>query len=377
MSSFFYINYIYQTYFLGAYHNYPEPVAVKLRRAIYYTNYSLDAKAALKYYKQALQLAEEHRMDPFSDEVLGIKISVAHLLEKVGRHAQAIEILEVVRRDCLKWVEGDGEEGLRAEEKPVDNEMGEEEKDEVLKQNELVRSSRGKRTRLLKKIVQFSAKLGEMYADPHIWNRDAAEERLVWAVEAGLREKGRREKEGVKEGEEDWLSDDELGASLESLAHDFEAKDMHFLATPLFLQALSLQGKTDCHTVVLMNNIAMSLSQQNPRSSRSGLGGASPSPGSPSDLRAAKETLLSNAMAWADRALSVAANITPPERTDECDTGCVVATHNLGEILEMRGQPQEAKRRYEEARNLSKAIGFNDGAKQAAGGLRRLKNAGA
>ena len=103
---------------------------------------------------------------------------------------------------------------------------------------------------------------------------------------------------------------------------------------------------------------------------------AIPASGPPPDLTSAKETLLSNAMAWADRALSVAANIAPPERNEECDTGCVVATHNLGEILEMRGQPREAKKRYEDAKSLSKAIGFDDGMKQAATGLERLKKAG-
>ena len=225
-------------------------------------------------------------MDPFSDEILGVKISIAHLMEKTGKHSKAVEILEIIRADCLKWVQTYGDEALRTEERPVDTGMEEDERERVTKANEDVRWKRGKRTRILKKVVQFSAKLGEMYADPHVWDRDAAEERLVWAVEAGLKEKERRKKDGVKEGEGDWLSDSELGASLEcestfyisrmlwatsvlrlcillltiptiltvssiALAHEFQAKDMHFLATPLFLQALSLQGQTDCHTVVL------------------------------------------------------------------------------------------------------------------------------
>ena len=215
MSSFVYINYIYQNYFIGAYHNYPEPVAAKLRRAIYYTNYQLDVKLAIKYYTQALQLAEEHRMDPFSDEILGVKISIAHLMEKVGNYSKAVEILEIIRTDCLKWVETYGNEALRTEEKTLEPGMGEEEREELTKVNDNVRWKRGKRTRVLKKVVQFSAKLGEMYADPHVWDRDAAEERLVWAVESGLKEKERREKEGVKEGEGDWLNDSELGASME------------------------------------------------------------------------------------------------------------------------------------------------------------------
>lgn len=53
-----YANYIYNSYIIGAFHKFPEPVAVKLRRALYYTNIDLNPKEALKYYQQALSVAE-------------------------------------------------------------------------------------------------------------------------------------------------------------------------------------------------------------------------------------------------------------------------------------------------------------------------------
>ena len=55
----------------------------------------------------------------------------------------------------------------------------------------------------------------------------------------------------------------------------------------------------------------------------------------------------------------------PPERTAECDEGCAVATINLGEFAMMEGNLEEAQRRYEEGRELSKAVGFQDGIKRA------------
>jgi hypothetical protein len=122
-----------------------------------------------------------------------------------------------------------------------------------------------------------------------------------------------------------------------------------------------------------VNNVASSMSQQNPRSTRTP---TRPETIKTAELKAAKATLLSNATAWADRALSVASNIKPPERTVECDIGCAVATHNLGEILEMQGQKQGAKKRYEEAWSLSKAIGFEEGVQQANSRLKALKRAG-
>ena len=141
----------------------------------------------MKYYKQALQIAEELGMDPFSDEILGVKIQVAALMERIQNYAKAIEVLEIVRADCIKW----------------ESELG-----------GLDRNT-AKRTRVMAKTVAMSVKLGELYSNEYINNGTVAEERLVWAVETILREKQRREKEGVKEDEGDWISDDELGASLE------------------------------------------------------------------------------------------------------------------------------------------------------------------
>ena len=93
-----------------------------------------------------------------------------------------------------------------------------------------------KRTRVLAKTVAMSLKLGELYSNPYIHDPTTAEERLVWAVETILKEKQRRETQGVKENEG---------------AHNYEEKNRHYLATPLFLQALSLKPTEDCHSVVL------------------------------------------------------------------------------------------------------------------------------
>ncbi len=182
-----YTNYIYSTFILGAFHAYPEPVAVKLRRAIHYTNVDPQPKNALKYYQQALSVAEELGMDPFSDEILGVKIQVAFMMEKIQKYDKAIEVLEIVRGDCLKWMEKIG--GTPGKE--------------------------GQRTRVLQKTIGMSVKLGELYSSDYIQDPAAAEEKLVWAVTNVLQERLRRENEGVKEGEGDWMSNDEIGAAVE------------------------------------------------------------------------------------------------------------------------------------------------------------------
>lgn len=345
--SVLYANYLYQNYIIASFHNYPEEVAKKLRRALYYTNIDLQPKEALKYYKQALKIAEEIQMDPFSDEIIGVKIQMAKLLEDVNHWGKAIEVLERTRIDNLAWLEQYG----------------------VLERN------KARRTGVLAKTVGISVKLGELYGHPSIYDRDLAQERLVWAVETVLKEQQRRINENVKEEEEGkWMSNDEIGGALEALAHSYEAKDQHYLAAPLFLQALSLHPAKNCHQVVLMNNLASSLAQQSPRAAREAQAYATPKNISerPTGPAATRESMIDNAKLWAQKAIDVAAGIQPPERNEECDIGCAVATHNLGEFAEMSKDVGLAEKKYKEAISISRAIGFQEGVEQSSARLRQL-----
>ena len=126
-------------------------------------------------------------MDPFSDEVLGIKIQLASLMEKIHQYQKAINVLEIVRADCVTWMEKMG------------GKIGNE----------------GNRTRVLGKMVGINVKLGELYSIEYIADLETAEERLIWAVETLLKEQRRREDEGVKEGEGQWMSNEEIGGALE------------------------------------------------------------------------------------------------------------------------------------------------------------------
>ncbi|MCJ1450919.1 hypothetical protein MMC28_001253 [Mycoblastus sanguinarius] len=347
-----YINYIYQTYIVGDFKAYPEPVAAKLRRALYYSNIDIQPKNAVKYYRQALALSDEMGLDPFSDEILGVKIQLASFFEKIHMYQKAVDVLEIVRGDCLRWLEQLG--GKPGNER--------------------------KRTKVLGKTIGISIRLGDYYSDAQIDNQEAAEERLVWAVTAMLKEQKRRENGGVKEGDEQWMSNEEIGGALESLGSHYEAKNQHYLAAPLFLQALGLCPATSCHSVVLsssssisillalanlpltVNNLAVSLAQQNPPPSLA-----------PNQPPAAAASNLSSARQWALKSLALAASIKPPERNEECDEGCAVATINLGDFAAMEGDIAEAKRRYEEGKGISKGIGFRRGVQRVEEVLRGVE----
>jgi tetratricopeptide (TPR) repeat protein len=331
---FLYASYYYIVYIVGAFHKYPESVAKPLRKALYYDKQAPDPKKALKYYQDALKEAAAIGMDPWSDEIVGLKIQVAAFLEKNGAVEMSARILDRLRQDSLTWVEEQGDKHF----------------------------SDGRRTAILSKTVAIGIKLGELYSSPLLKQPEAAEASLVSAVEAVLREKERREKEGVKEGEGEWVNDEESGASFEALAQHYESANKHYLATPLFLQAMTLCPPKSCHRVVLMNNVAMSLAQQRPPPSIAGRGEQLPTP----------DVLRQQATLWAQKAVQLAADIKPPDRTEECDMGCAVATHNLGELAEMAGNVEEAKKRYMEAESLAGAIGFIEGVEQAKEGLKRL-----
>lgn len=143
-----------------------------------------------------------------------------------------------------------------------------------------------------------------------------------------------------------------------------------------------------------MNNISTCLAQQRPppvsdtssTESKSALSALNPfsktnsKPDTTSEDRtlfpttpaASRETLLDQAHEWARKAIAHAATIAPPERDQECDIGCAVATHNLGEFFEMQGNYEMAKRKYDEADGLAKVLGFEEGRENAREGWRRV-----
>lgn len=143
-----------------------------MRKALYWDLHNPDPQKALKFYKEALRKVEEIGMDPFSKEVLGIKIQLASLFERYHNYNKAIEVLEIVRRDCYAWVEKLGG----------------------------IHMTDGKRTRVLGQAAAMGVKLGELYSLPYVDDQEAAEAALVTAVETMLKEKrGERKRASRKE----------------------------------------------------------------------------------------------------------------------------------------------------------------------------------
>ncbi|KAI1344768.1 hypothetical protein F5Y15DRAFT_363480 [Xylariaceae sp. FL0016] len=376
-----YVTYAYFNYFQSTqFTRFPPDIAKSLRRALYYSNYAPDDRLALKYYKLALEQCAAAGIDSFSDEVMGVKIQLAAWLEKIGSYKNSIEVLESLLRDNKKWVEKmeesarngliDSNGAYAGAQKSTPREASQDESSGEQQQPENLWA---KRTRVLGRSVGISVKLGELYADEHVLQSDQAGERLVWAVETVLKELQRRQKEGVKVNEGDWMSPEEIGGALEALANFYETKSQHYLAAPLYLQAISLSPPKSCHTAVLMNNLAISLAQQPVQTP---LDGTQPLPlRNPTEQATQVPTraaLLSSARAWALQAQGTADSVKGEDRTEECDEACAVALYNLGNIAEMAGNTEEAKRKFEESLALSKRIAFEPGMVESSEGIKRI-----
>jgi hypothetical protein len=128
-------------------------------------------------------------MDPFSDEIMGVKYTIAALFEDAGYYSLAIDVLEIMRSDCQRWVDEFSDKHWTT----------------------------GNRSRVKKNMVQINLKLGQLYDVRYVNEPENGERRLVEAVESALREQQRRERDGVKNGEGPWMTNDEMGGTLEGM----------------------------------------------------------------------------------------------------------------------------------------------------------------
>ncbi|KAF5127794.1 hypothetical protein E5D57_008728 [Metarhizium anisopliae] len=393
-----------RSYILSFYNSkfsrYPEPVANTLRRAIYYTNYKPDPEMALKYYKKAMEQVKEVGLDPFSDEVLGIRIQVSFWLQKINNYKGSIDVLESVLQDCKRWVGvmeqsvADGkvnEAGRYVNEATGSQPAGSETvtvvppKDSIAKASETKKDGEAepepepevetlwrKRQRLLAKAIGTAVKLGEMYADEHVLQPDKSHDHLVWAVETSLKEFSRRKVDGIKPGEQDWLSPPELGGMMESLGRDYERRSQFQLAVPLFFQALKL-CESPCHRAIIMNNLAACFAQQpifSPNAAEVSV--AMQQISDQAALPQTRKECLEAGLNWAQNAYVHGRDVKGDDRTAECDEACAVALCNWGDVAAMLGQRELARQKYRQCIETSQEMEFADGVRQAQEGLARL-----
>ncbi|PHH71797.1 hypothetical protein CDD80_4988 [Ophiocordyceps camponoti-rufipedis] len=368
---------------------YPEPVATSLRRAIYYSTIRPDKEWALRYFKKAMDQCVEIGLDPFSDEVLGIRIQVAGWLEQNDEPKTAVRVLEKVLEDCQKWVAfldqcvKDGKVDDAGRYRDSTSTVA---ADEI---NAAAETLWRRRERLLQKAVGTSVKLGGLYADKRILMPEMAHERLVWAVETSLSELQRRQREGPKAGEEGWLTMEEMGAAMESLGQDYASRGQWQLSIPLYFQALRMCGDA-CQRTVIMNNLAVAFASQPlyaPKSPTEASGGETDEASSgPVEASEAARSLLETpvpmtrqqsleaALNWARNAYKHAVEVEGEERTATCDEACNTALCAWADIAAQLGMLDEARSKYVECLEMGRKLKFSDASTHARKGLVELDN---
>lgn len=386
---FAYIAYVEVTHVGPQYHKFPPPVAETLRTAVYYTEVDLNPPKALQAYKDALRIGMEMGMHPFSDEVLGIKLQVAMMLEKAGLVKPAIEVLERTKVETLKWIdEGRKDIGLKSKEAAagVDQKKTEEQDKvkiddpEILEEQkrlkELEEFEDRQRNKALKKSVGIQMKLAELYSSDYIQDEKKAEDAQIAAVELSLKEMHRRQALGLPvggasqdENSDTWLNLTEMATALADLASTYTSQDKPELAMPLYLRALDLlrldEGDNPtCKQVTLLNGVATAMAGNAQKPARQQQQQQQPVP---------RDHTINAAKQWAQKAIDVAARIQPPVRDEDCDLSCVAATYNLGELAELQNKREEAIKRYREAKSLATGLDFEEGVAMADSALKRLK----
>ncbi|EEP80324.1 predicted protein [Uncinocarpus reesii 1704] len=377
---FFYVIYDHITHVEPQYARYPPAVGDRLRKAVYYTQFDLNPVRALQWYKQALIAADQVGMHPFSEEVLAIRMQVGRMLEKAGMMKAAIEVSEKVQKDCIEWVRnGRRKQIIRENERAVSDKRTDDpaaiEAERIELEKEVAEEQR--RSSVMKLAAASCVRLAELYSSDHVRETDKAEQALLAAVDLCRTEvQYRRDKNLPVTGDGDYyISLTQVASAFNEMADFYTQRGRTDLSTALYMQSLALikedeqDRPTSCAQVVLLNNIASQMAEQaqnpNPPPTATTSGSHLPP--------ISRDQLLYAASEWAKKALDVADKIQPPVRNEECDQGCVTATYNLGEIAEMQGHFNEAKKYYAETIELSKKIQFSDGADMANEALERVK----
>ncbi|KKK16592.1 hypothetical protein P175DRAFT_0504373 [Aspergillus ochraceoroseus IBT 24754] len=371
-----YVGYLEVTQSGPQFHNFPPPVEKSLRSAVYYTDVKLNPAKALKAYREALHTALEIGMHPFSDEVLGIKLETAHMLEMAGLYKPAIEVLERTRDETLAWIDSSQKQsaqrqaekakyaamegnanapGASADKLEINDPQV---LDTYRKMKELDEYEEIQRDKAIKKVVGIQLKLAELFGNPLLADGKRAHAAQIAAVETALKELQRRKDLGlpVSGGLEDgspWLTRVEVAVALTELAHNYIVDDMPELSLPLYLRSLDL----------------LRIEEGNPPSSRQVevLNGVSTAVGSEA-LKAVRlnpkitdHAGFANSRKWAMKTLEVAAAVPDWENDQLCIECCAAACSNLGNLSLREDRLDEAEDWYKKAHDLSTKVDYMTG----------------
>ncbi|GAA5816259.1 hypothetical protein MFLAVUS_009785 [Mucor flavus] len=308
---------------------FPKPVRQALRKALYY-QLNKDTTLALKYFDEALELGlQSPELEPNGAPLTGIMIQLGTLQETVGKLPEARQTLKLALRHLV------GLQNSTVDVTSVDL-------------NQLSNIEQ-------KKAVGIAQKLGDITAA--MKNDEEAEKWYVWSVEHLLKSSSKAKSQYGdsddvvfnKEHMPAWLTNTDIGASLEALGAFYSSRKKPELAIHLYLKALELNGMESCQSAVLMNNLAESYS---------GMG------------------QFEEAKAWGQRGLDLAQNPNTGKKNGDkelCNETCGVLLFNMGMLFEQTKDKAKASQFYTAARQHGRDFKHASSIKEADRALKRLE----
>ncbi|ETN39061.1 uncharacterized protein HMPREF1541_05283 [Cyphellophora europaea CBS 101466] len=309
---------VYDEYFIQGpkYSNYPDGVEQQLRVALHYTHVRPDKEMALEYFQRAIRLADESPMDPFGEEFLGLRIRYAEMLEHFGHVKSAVEVLNLLSKDC--------EEKMR-------------ELDQSGKTDE---PSKTLRRRLVKGIIQYRVKMSSLYETDYLQDMPAAKQVLSDAIGLLVKETQDPQTKGFTEDNAADMSFEEIAAMLSQMGDLYAVTGEEANAVQVYMLTLqplraACNNSRSCKEAQVLSNIAstMDLAAKRPNAKINGR------PATKDSLIAARRATLK----WADHALA-AVDATPDgDRDPICQMAIVSARMTKSDLLLELGDKIKAK----------------------------------
>jgi hypothetical protein len=298
---------------LGAY---PEAVERNLRVALHYTHVRPDADAAIQAFQSAMLSAEQSSMDPYSQEFIGLRIRYSEMLEKFGRVAAAVEVLDLLTKDC--------EEKLST----IDAETSVDD------------TTIGLRKRLLKGIIQYRVKMASLYETDYLQDMSKAKETLSDAVGILVKETQDPQTKGFSENNAADMSFDEISAMLSQMGDLFAVTGEEANAVQVYMLTLqplraACNGSKSCREAQVLSNIAstMDIAAKRPNAKING------KPATKDSLLKARQAILK----WADHAVAVANQAPDSSQDAVCQMALISARMTKSDVLLELGDKAMAK----------------------------------
>lgn len=292
-----------------------------LRLALHSIHVSPDPERAEYMLTQALRAAEDNGMDPYSPEVMGIRIRLAECLEKFGRARSAIEVLESTCKLC--------------EQKVTDIDRG-------------VTSQQPEQTKALRKgmlrtILRCRVKEAVLYEGEYMQNPGKAKEMLSDAIGLLVKETQDPQTKGFSEDNAAGLPLDEISSMLSQMGDLYATTGEESNAVQVYMLTLSplrqaCNGSRSCKEVQVLSNIAstMDIALKRPGATING------QPANKENMAAGRKAIL----AWAEQAIKTAEVVKPEERDDICELGLLSAEMTKADLLLEDGKTIQAREAF-------------------------------